>query len=141
MICVRSALCYWSITRTVASYRLCVCVCPIVCGLEAPTTRRPRPELGCSGMQNYLMKNHLVVAYLETGVWFHIFSASKLSGDEWSAPRPCRFTPENVSSTNLITDWLDRRIEGNALEKYLLPSPNIEHEPSLKSPELHQLHW
>jgi hypothetical protein len=38
-------LCDELITRPEESYRLCVCL--IVWDLETPTTRRPRPELGC----------------------------------------------------------------------------------------------
>jgi hypothetical protein len=45
--CVGSGLYDELITRSEESYRVCVCVCLIVCDVETSTMRRPRSELGC----------------------------------------------------------------------------------------------
>jgi hypothetical protein len=51
-------------------------------------------------------------------VYIHIFLTSALVGDEWSASRPCRFTPrKRAPGTHLIGGWVDRRAGLDDMEK------------------------
>jgi hypothetical protein len=41
-------------------------------------------------------------------VWTHVILTSALFGGEWSASRPCRFTPEERAPiTHWIGGWVD----------------------------------
>jgi hypothetical protein len=47
-------------------------------------------------------------AYGGVDVYIHIFLASALTGGEWSASRPGRFTPgERAPGTHWIGGWVD----------------------------------
>jgi hypothetical protein len=49
-------------------------------------------------------------AYGVVDVYIHIFLTSALAGGEWSASRPCRFTPGNRTPGTLqIGGWVDPR--------------------------------
>jgi hypothetical protein len=51
-----------------------------------------------------------MMAYGVLDVDIHIFLTSALAGGEWSASRPCRFTPwERTPGTHWIGSWLDPR--------------------------------
>jgi hypothetical protein len=57
-------------------------------------------------------------AYGGVDVYIHIFFTSVLGGDEWSASRPCRFTPsERARGTHKIGGWVDPRGGLNDVEK------------------------
>jgi hypothetical protein len=71
-----------------------------------------------SGLKSYQVHaNHLKVvpvvnamkAYGGVDVYTHVFLTSTLVGGEWSASRPCRFTP----GTHWIGGWVDPRARGN----------------------------
>jgi hypothetical protein len=48
----------------------------------------------------------------------HIFLTSALAGGEWSASRPCHFTPvERVPGAHWIRGWVDPRAGLDDLEK------------------------
>jgi hypothetical protein len=47
-------------------------------------------------------------------VYIHIFLTSELVGGEWSASRPCRFTP----GTHFIGGWVDPRAGLGDMEKW-----------------------
>jgi hypothetical protein len=52
-------------------------------------------------------------------VQIHIFLISALVGVEWSASRPCRFTPgERTPGTHWIGGWVDHRAGLDDLEKW-----------------------
>jgi hypothetical protein len=51
--------------------------------------------------------------YGGVGVYIHIFLTLALVGGEWSASRPCRFTP----GTHWIGGWVDPRATLNDVEK------------------------
>jgi hypothetical protein len=63
--------------------------------------------------------------YGGVNVWIHIFLTSALVGDEWSASRPCRFTPgERARGTHWIGGWVDRKAGLDDVEKrifWILP--------------------
>jgi hypothetical protein len=40
-------------------------------------------------------------------VYIHIFLTSALVGGEWSASRPCHFTPGKAPGTHSIGGWVD----------------------------------
>jgi hypothetical protein len=43
-------------------------------------------------------------------VYIHVFLTSAVVGGEWSASRPCRFTPEErTPGTHCIGGWVDHR--------------------------------
>jgi hypothetical protein len=67
-------------------------------------------------------------AYVGVDVWIHIVLTSALDGGEWSASRPCRFTPgERAPGTHSIACWVDPRL---ALEKRkFLTLPGLEGRP------------
>jgi hypothetical protein len=49
--------------------------------------------------------------YRGMNVQIHIFLNSELVGGEWSASRPCRFTPgERVPGTQWIEGWAGPRV-------------------------------
>jgi hypothetical protein len=65
----------------------------------------------------------------------HIFSA--LVGREWSASRPCRFTPgERAPGTQWIGGWVDLRagLDDFGEEKILDPTGTRTPTPRLLSP-------
>jgi hypothetical protein len=67
-------------------------------------------------------------AYGGFDVWTHILLTSAIVGGEWSASRPCRFTPgERAPGTHWIKDWVDLRAGLNDLEKRkFLTLPGLE---------------
>jgi hypothetical protein len=65
-------------------------------------------------------------AYEGVDVQIHIFLTSALVGGEWSASRPCRFTP----GTHWIGSWVDPRAGLDAVRKIkFLTLPGIELRP------------
>jgi hypothetical protein len=52
--------------------------------------------------------------YRGVDVWIHIFLTSALVGGEWSASRPCPFTP----GTHFIGGWVDPRAGLDDMEKW-----------------------
>jgi hypothetical protein len=54
-------------------------------------------------------------AYGGVDVYIHIFLTSALVGGEWSASRPCRFTP---GKENFIGGWVDPRTGLDDMEKW-----------------------
>jgi hypothetical protein len=51
-------------------------------------------------------------------VWIHIFLTSALVGGEWSASRPCRFTPlRKAPGSHCIGSWVDSRVGLENVEK------------------------
>jgi hypothetical protein len=64
-------------------------------------------------------------------VQIDIFLTSALVGGEWSASRPCRFTPEErVTSTHWIGGWVGPRAGLDYLEKRkFLTLPGLELRP------------
>jgi hypothetical protein len=64
----------------------------------------------------------------------HIFLASALVGGEWSALRPCRFTPvERAPGTHWIGSWVDLRIGLDEVEKILDPTGTRNVSPQSSS--------
>jgi hypothetical protein len=64
-------------------------------------------------------------------VQMHILITSVLVGGEWSASRPCRFTPgERTPSTLWIGGWVDPRAGLDDVEKRkFLTLPGLELRP------------
>jgi hypothetical protein len=59
----------------------------------------------------------------------HSFT-SVLDGGEWSASRPCRFTPrETAPVTHWIGGWVSPRAVLDAVVKRKMPSPRRESKP------------
>jgi hypothetical protein len=57
-------------------------------------------------------------AYGGVDVYIHIFLTWALAGGEWSASRPCRFTPgERAPIIHWIVGWVDHRAGLDDLEK------------------------
>jgi hypothetical protein len=57
-------------------------------------------------------------AYGGVNVQIYIFVTSALAGSEWSASRPCRFTPEErAPGTHCLGGWVDPRAGLDDLEK------------------------
>jgi hypothetical protein len=57
-------------------------------------------------------------AYGGVGVYIHIFLTSALAGGEWSASRPCHFTPrERPLGTHWLRGWVDPRGGLDGMEK------------------------
>jgi hypothetical protein len=75
--CVGSGVCDELITRTEESYRVRVCVCLIVCDIETPITRRPRPELGCrtTGKENVIRRVYMAVCTLKRSFYEYVMTA------------------------------------------------------------------
>jgi hypothetical protein len=56
-------------------------------------------------------------------VQVHIFLTSALVGGDWSASRPCRFTPgERAPGTHWIGGWVGPRVGIDEVEKILDPT-------------------
>jgi hypothetical protein len=75
----------------------------------------------------------LIKALHHEGVWgvdvyIHIFLTSALLGSEWSASRPCRFTPgTRVPGTHWIGGWMGPRDGLDDVEKRkFLTLPGLE---------------
>jgi hypothetical protein len=67
--CVGSGLCDVLITRSEKCVCVCVCVCASVsnlCDLETPTTRQPRPDLGCCVTEKQMIHHVCNVYYLDS---------------------------------------------------------------------------
>jgi hypothetical protein len=64
-------------------------------------------------------------------VYVHIFLTSTLAGDEWSAPRPGRFTTaERAPGNHWIGGWVDDRPGLDDVEKRkFLTLPGLELRP------------
>jgi hypothetical protein len=62
-------------------------------------------------------------------VLIHIFLTWALAGGEWSASRPCRFTPgETVTGIHWIGGWVDPRAGLDDVDKIqFLSLPRLEH--------------
>jgi hypothetical protein len=63
-------------------------------------------------------------AYVGVDVEIHIFLTSALAGGEWSASRPCCFTPEeSAPSTHWIGGWVGPRggLDDVEKRKFLTP--------------------
>jgi hypothetical protein len=57
-------------------------------------------------------------AYGGVDVKTHVFLTAALVGDEWSALRPCRFTPgERAPGTHWIEGWVGPRVSQDDMEK------------------------
>jgi hypothetical protein len=50
-------------------------------------------------------------------VYTHICLTSALVGGEWTASRPCRFTPGKEPGTHFIGGWVDPRAGLDEMEK------------------------
>jgi hypothetical protein len=68
---------------------------------------------------------------LRVAVQIHLFLTSALAGGEWSASRPCRFTPgERASGTHCIGGWVRPRAGVDDIEKStFLTLPGLEVQP------------
>jgi hypothetical protein len=75
-------------------------------------------------------------AYGEVNVYIHIFYLA-LAGGEWSASRPCRFTPgERAPGTHWIGGWVDPRAGLEDEEnRIFLPLPGLGPRPLGRSSE------
>jgi hypothetical protein len=64
------------------------------------------------------MKHYAMKAYGGVDVHIHIFLTSALAGGEWSASRPCRFTPcERAPGIHWIGGWVSPRPGLDEVEK------------------------
>jgi hypothetical protein len=70
-------------------------------------------------------------AYGGVDVQVHIFLTSALAGGEWSAPRPCRFSPgERDTGTHWIGGYVDTRTGLDDFEnRKFLTLPGLELRP------------
>jgi hypothetical protein len=69
--------------------------------------------------------------YRGVDVYIHIFLTSALVGGEWSASRPCRFTP----GTHFIGRWVDPRAGLDNMEKWkFFVLPGLELPPPVVQP-------
>jgi hypothetical protein len=69
--------------------------------------------------------------YVGVYAWIHIFLTSALAGGEWSASRPCRFTP----GRKIPRYPLDRTAGLDDVEKKkFLTTPGLEPDPSVVQP-------
>jgi hypothetical protein len=70
-------------------------------------------------------------AYGGVDIEIRIFLTSALAGGEWSASRPCRFTPGEIdASTHWIGDWVGPRAGLNDVEKRkFVTLPGLELRP------------
>jgi hypothetical protein len=64
----------------------------------------------------------------------HVFMASALAGDEWSASRPGRFNPGKIVPGTRLIGWMDPRARLDDLEKgnFLFWDSNFD--PSVVQP-------
>jgi hypothetical protein len=74
-------------------------------------------------------------AYVGVDVQIHNVLTSALVGGEWSASRPCRFTPrERAPGIHWIGGWVDRRAGLDDVEKRkFLTLPGLELRPPRSS--------
>jgi hypothetical protein len=70
-------------------------------------------------------------AYRGIEVKIHIFLTSAVTAGDWSASRPCRFTPgERAPGTHWIGGWVDTRAGLDDVEKRkFLILPGLEFRP------------
>jgi hypothetical protein len=70
-------------------------------------------------------------AYGGVDLYSHIFLISTLAGGEWSASRPCRFTPgERTPGTRWGEGWLNSTAGlDDAEKKIFLTLPGLELRP------------
>jgi hypothetical protein len=80
-------------------------------------------------------------AYGAVDVQIHIFLASALSGGEWSASRPCRFTPrERALCIHWINGWVDPKFGLDDMDKKkILPQTGLELRPLGRPPRSQSL--
>jgi hypothetical protein len=71
----------------------------------------------------------------------HIFLTSALAGGEWSASRPCRFTPrERTPGTHWIGDWVGPRAGLDDMEKRRFSTlPALELRPHWRPARIQSL--
>jgi hypothetical protein len=69
-----------------------------------------------------------MTTYVREDVQIRIFLTSALVADEWSASRPCLFTPsESVLDTHWIGSWVGPRDGLDDMEKWeILTLPGLE---------------
>jgi hypothetical protein len=69
--------------------------------------------------------------YVGVDVQIHVILTSPLAGDEWSASRPCRFTPrERARGIHWIGGWVGPRAGLDDVEKRkFLTLPGLEYRP------------
>jgi hypothetical protein len=84
--------------------------------------------------------------YGEVDVYTYVSLTSALVGGEWSASRPCRFTPlEIFPGTHWIGGLLGPRAGLEGMEKWkFLPLPGLELRPlsrPARSQSLYRLHY
>jgi hypothetical protein len=82
-------------------------------------------------------------AYGWVDVWIHIFLTSALVVGEWSASRPCRFTPGEIASgTHWIGGWVDPRTGLDDVEKRkFLTVPGLELRLLCHPARTQSLYW
>jgi hypothetical protein len=70
-------------------------------------------------------------AYGEVDVYIHIFMTTTVVRSEWSASRPCRFTPEErAPSIHCIGGWVRPRAGLDDVEKIKFSTlPGLELQP------------
>jgi hypothetical protein len=74
-------------------------------------------------------------AYGGVDVQIHIFLTSALVAGEWSASRPCLFTPgERAPGTHWIEGWVGPRAGLDGLENILYPTGTRTPTPRSSSP-------
>jgi hypothetical protein len=79
-------------------------------------------------------------------VYIHVFLTSALVEGEWSASRPCRFTPgERAPGTHWIGGWLDPRagLDDTESREFLI-LPGLQFRPlggPARSQSLHRLRY
>jgi hypothetical protein len=61
-------------------------------------------------------------------MWTHDLLMSALVGGEWSASRPCHFTPEEIASDIHWIGWMDLTAGLDVVEKFLI-LPELELRP------------
>jgi hypothetical protein len=66
-------------------------------------------------------------AYGGVDVWIYIFLTLALAGGEWSASRPCRFTPGEIAPGTHWIGWVSPRAALDDVEKRkFLTLPGLE---------------
>jgi hypothetical protein len=72
----------------------------------------------------------------DVDLWIHVFLTSVLVGGEWSASRPCRFTPgESALGTHWIAGWMHPRDGLDGVEKKIV-YPSGTRTPTPRSSSL-----